>query len=116
MSPLGYRIVAAGTEWVTPPDSAEGEPATAQRTMTLERFDGVGRATRIITARRGKQGTERYLVRAHDQNEQCSHQESLDPESAGVPGEVGREGLVACQASTCARTRSMSALSAEKGA
>ena len=69
MSPLGYWIVAAGAEWVTPPDSAECEPATAQRTMTLERFDGVGRATRIITARRGKQGTERYLVRAHDQNE-----------------------------------------------
>jgi hypothetical protein len=27
-SPLGYRIVAAGTEWVTPPDSAEREPTT----------------------------------------------------------------------------------------
>ena len=27
--PLGYRIVAAGTEWVTPPDSAECEPAPA---------------------------------------------------------------------------------------
>ena len=65
MAPLGYRIVAAGTEWVTPPNSAECEPATAHRTMTLERFDGVGGATRIITARRGKQGAEHYLVRTH---------------------------------------------------
>jgi hypothetical protein len=84
--------------------------------MTLERFDGVGRATRIITARRGKQGTECYLIRAHYQNEQRSHQEPLDPESAGVPGEVDRGGLVPCQASSCASTRSMSALSAEKAA
>ena len=82
--------------------------------MTLERFDGVGRATRIITARRGKQGTERDLVRAHHQDEQRSHQESLDPESAGASGAVDRGGLLACQASSCPSTRSISAPSAEK--
>jgi hypothetical protein len=81
--PLGYRIVAARAEWVTPPDSADREPATPQRTMTLERFDGVGRATGIITARRGKQGTEGYLVRTHEQHEERSHQVSLDRESQG---------------------------------
>ena len=70
---------------MTPPNSAECEPATTQRAMTLERFDGVGRATRIITARCGKQGTERYLVCTYNQNEKRSHQVSLDPESAEVP-------------------------------
>ena len=82
-----HRIVTAGSEWVTPPDSAECEPATSERTMALECFDGVGRATRIITARRRKQGTERYLVRTHEYNEKRSHQVSLDPASAGLPAD-----------------------------
>jgi hypothetical protein len=47
--------------------------------MTLERFDGVGGAAGIITARRGQQGTERYLIRTHEQNENRSHQVSVDP-------------------------------------
>ena len=68
---------------MTPPDSAEREPATTYCAMTLERFDGVGRATGIIAARRGKQGTEGYLVRTHEQNEERSHQVSLDRESLG---------------------------------
>jgi hypothetical protein len=89
VAPLGYRIVAAGTEWVTPPDSAESEPAPTQRTMTLERFNGVGGATRIITAGRRKQGTERHLVCTHKQNEKRSHQVSLGPESATDPREGG---------------------------
>ena len=61
---------------MTPPDSAECEPAPTQRTVTFERFDGVGGAARIITARRGKQGTERHLIGTYEQNEKTSHQVS----------------------------------------
>ena len=114
MPPLGYRIVAAGSEWVTPPDAAECEPATAQRAMTLERFDGVGRATRIITARGGKQWAECYLVRAHDQNEKRPHQVSFSAESA--EGEDGCSGSGARQLSRCTSMRSTSAARAAKGA
>ena len=41
MSSLGYRIVSAGTEWVAPPDAADCKPATPQRTVALECFDGI---------------------------------------------------------------------------
>ena len=46
----GHRIVAAGSEWVTPPDAAECKPASTPRSVALERFDGIGGTTRIITA------------------------------------------------------------------
>ena len=76
--PLGYRIVAAGAEWVTPPNSAECEPTSTESAVTLERFDGVSGAARIITARRREQGAERNLIGAYQQNENRSHQLSLD--------------------------------------
>ena len=102
---------------MTPPDSAEREPATTYCAMTLERFDGVGRAAGIITARRGKQGTERHLVRAYEQNEKRSHQVSLDPVSAGLPAD-GDGGPVssARHATSCATARSTSKASAENAA
>jgi hypothetical protein len=116
VSPLGYRIVAAGTEWVTPPDSAECEPATSERTMALERFDGVGGATRIITARCRKQGAECDLVRTHEYNEKRSHQVSLDPGSAGGPRVGDCRGSGVRHFSSCARIRSTSVARAAKPA
>src|SRR6188472_3638055 len=83
--------------------------------MTFERFDGVGRAAGIITARRRQQGTERYLIRTHEQNEKRSHQVSADPMSAGLPGEGdGGPGSRARQVTSCVTIRSMSEASAEK--
>jgi hypothetical protein len=69
----GHRIVAAGTEWVTPPDAAECKPASAPCTMALERLDGIGRATRIIAACRRKQMTKRHLISPYEQNEDQLH-------------------------------------------
>jgi hypothetical protein len=77
VGPSGHRIVAAGSEWVTPPDAAECKPASAKRTMALERFDGISRATRIITACCRKQMPEGDLVASYTQNEEQSHQVSL---------------------------------------
>lgn len=68
-----HRIVSAGSEWVTPPDTAECEPATVPCAMTLERFDGICGATGIITARGGKQVPERDLIASNTQNEQRAH-------------------------------------------
>ena len=82
--------------------------------MTLERFDRIGRAARIITARRGKQGTERHLIRTHEQNEKRSHQVSLAPASAEFSRVGGNVGFEACQAVSWASIRPMSASSAEK--
>jgi hypothetical protein len=101
---------------VTPPDSAECEPTSTQRTVSFERFDGVSGATGIITARRGQQGAERYLISAHEQNEECSHQVSLDPESAADSRETGAPVSVDPQFASRARMRSISAASAEKAA
>jgi hypothetical protein len=42
--------------------------------MTFERFDGISGAARIITARRRQQGTQRDLIRPHQQNEKRPHQ------------------------------------------
>ena len=58
LSLSGHRIVSAGMEWVTPPNTAECEPATAKRSMPFECLDGVRGATGIIAARRGKQVSE----------------------------------------------------------
>ena len=69
----GHRIVAAGTEWVTPPDAAECEPAPAQRPVAFERFDGVRGAAGIITACGREKMPERDLVSPHTQNEKSAH-------------------------------------------
>jgi len=72
-----HWIVTARAEWVTPPDAADGEPASTQRPMAFQRFDGIGGAARIITACRGQQVPERHLVCTHTQDENGSHQVSL---------------------------------------
>jgi hypothetical protein len=114
--PLGHRIVSAGPEWVTPPDSAEGEPATTQCAVALERFDGVRGTAGIITARGRQQGTERDLIRTHEQNEKRSHQVSVGSGSAELPRGGGKSGVAARQAFSCVSIRSMSAASTEKAA
>jgi hypothetical protein len=68
-----HRIVAAGSEWVTPPDTADCEPTATKGTMALERFDGIRGATGIITAGRRKQMPERDLISSNTQNEQRPH-------------------------------------------
>jgi len=85
--------------------------------MTLERFDGVRGAAGIITARRGQQGTERYLIRTYEQNENRSHQVSVDPVSGALLGEGdGGTESRARQAISCVIIRSTSEASAEKAA
>jgi hypothetical protein len=42
--------------------------------MSFERFDGIGGTTRIITARRGKQMTERHLIPPYQQDEDQFHE------------------------------------------
>ena len=54
-------------------DPTHCKPATTQRAVTLERFDGIRGAAWIITARGGKQRRERHLVAAHEQNEKSAH-------------------------------------------
>jgi hypothetical protein len=62
----GHRIVAAGSEGVTPPNAAECEPATAPCSVTLKRLDCIGGTTRIITARDREEMPKRHLVAADE--------------------------------------------------
>lgn len=71
---LGDRVVSARTERMAARDAARRQPTTAERSMFLERFDGVRGTTRIITARGGKQRRQRDLIPTHEQHEDGTHQ------------------------------------------
>ena len=58
-------------------NATHGKPATAKRAMALERLDGIRGAAWIITTRGGQERRDRYLVAAHEQNENGAHDPTL---------------------------------------
>jgi hypothetical protein len=58
---------------MTARNSARRQPATAKRAVLLERFDGVGRAAWIITARGRQQRAENDLVPSNEKDEHRTH-------------------------------------------
>ena len=85
--------------------------------MTLERFDGVSGAARIITARGRQQGTECHLVCAYQQNESGPHQVSPAEEPASRSSAVGiGTGSLSRHCWSWTITRSTSVASDENGA
>ena len=71
-------------------DTTHGKPATTERTVTLKRLDGIRGAAWIITARGWKQRGERYLITAHEQNEQGAHEQTL--RRVAAVGDAGSNG------------------------
>jgi hypothetical protein len=62
---LRDRVIAAWTKWIASENSTKRKPASADRTMTLERFDRIRGAAWIIAARGWQQRRERHLVAAN---------------------------------------------------
>jgi hypothetical protein len=54
-------------------DSTKGKPATANGTMSLNRFDGIRGAAWIITARGREERRQRHLISTDEQNENGPH-------------------------------------------
>jgi hypothetical protein len=71
---LWYWIVPTRPERIASRQTAEGKPPSAKRPVALERLDGVGGATWIITARGRKQRRQRDLIRSHQQDEHGARQ------------------------------------------
>lgn len=62
---------------MTAEDSARGEPAAAQGTVSLESLDRVRRAAGEITTARWEQRRDGDLVATNDENEQGAHERNL---------------------------------------
>jgi hypothetical protein len=67
--PLRNGIIPTRPERITPRQAAECQPSSAERTVTLERLDGVHRTTWIITAGCRQQRRQRDLIRPYEQDE-----------------------------------------------
>src|SRR3546814_9653959 len=48
--PLGHRVIAAVTQWMTAADPLAGEPAAVDDAMAIDRLGRVLRATRVKAA------------------------------------------------------------------
>lgn len=70
----GNRIVTARPERMTSKNSSHGEPASADGSMLLERFDRVRRAARHVPAARRQHRRKRNLVSADQQDEERAHE------------------------------------------
>ena len=70
---LGNWVIAARTKRIAARDPANRKPASAKRTVSLERFDCVRGAAWIIAARRGQERRQRHLIAANEEHEKCSH-------------------------------------------
>lgn len=101
---LRNGVVAARPERMTAKNSAGREPAPADRTMPLERFDRVRRAAGHVPAARREHRRDRYLVSANEKNEERAHEsiycDELRRDSSGLLFDRGREAgeLVEAQA------------------
>src|SRR4051794_38521429 len=90
VSALGNRVISARTERVAARDAARRQPATANRSVLLERLDGVGGTAWIITARGWEQRAQRHLISADEQHEHHTHM------SQALVSSERREPRVAC--------------------
>jgi hypothetical protein len=70
---LRDRVIAAWAKRIASEDSTKRKPASANRTVTFERFDRIHGAAWIIAARGRQERRKRHLIAADKEHEQRSH-------------------------------------------
>ena len=85
--------MAACTPGAAAAQPPQREVAACQRTVALQRFNGVKRASRLKAAGRSQPGRQQQAVAANQGNEQLAHGEKRKAirEAIGQLGKAGRQ-------------------------
>src|SRR5690348_10576234 len=79
------RVVTPGSPWMAATESLAGEPDAADRSMDLDRFEGVRRAGGVIAAHVAVQRADDSPVRLQERDQQVFHDSTRSRQRRNSP-------------------------------